>query len=77
MCLDILNEGVIFISLVWFFCFEEDKMEYITECLKISAQGVSKTQLKQYQIQSKKYGEQKQEKPKKRATLLHNNSQER
>jgi len=32
-------------------------MEYTTECLKISAQGVPKTQLKEYQIQSKKYGE--------------------
>jgi hypothetical protein len=52
-------------------------MEYITERLKISAQGVPKTQLKEYQIQSKKYGEQKQEKPKKIATLLHNNSQAR
>jgi len=31
-------------------------MEYITESLKISAQGVPKTQLKEYQIQSKNTG---------------------
>jgi len=31
--------------------FEEAKMRYITERLKISAQGVPKTQLKEYQIQ--------------------------
>jgi len=35
-------------------------MKYITESLKISAQGVPKTQLKEYQIQSKN-GEQKPE----------------
>jgi len=37
-------------------------MRYITESLKISAQGVPKTQLKEYQIQyNNKNGEQKQE----------------
>jgi len=42
--------------------FEEAKMRYITESLKISAQGVPKTQLKEYQIQyNSKNGEQKQE----------------
>lgn len=45
--------------------FEEVKMEYITESLKISAQGVSKTQLKEYQLQSKTTREQNQELTKK------------
>ena len=51
-------------------------MKYITESLKISAQGVPKTQLKEYQIQSQTR-ETKTSKLKKRATLLHNNSQAR
>jgi len=57
--------------------FEEVKMRYITESLKISAQGVPKTQLKEYQIQYNNKTGNKTGKLKKRSTLLQDNSQTR
>jgi len=52
-------------------------MRYITESLKISAQGVPKTQLEEYQIQYNNKTGNKNGKLKKRTTLLQDNSQTR